>query len=137
MRRSAAPSQLQGNSFKKPKFIPPGRSNPGLNEEITKLNPDIKLFEGAANNNTFLPSQRDPRICSLNLPNEESTREINYTDNCSGKYCFEAPTLATLDPPHTDLIHLEMNYKSVCPSSIKCLFPHHLFILKYAYILSS
>ncbi|KAI2550712.1 RAD54 homolog B [Homo sapiens] len=45
MRRSAAPSQLQGNSFKKPKFIPPGRSNPGLNEEITKLNPDIKLFE--------------------------------------------------------------------------------------------
>ncbi|XP_007999297.1 DNA repair and recombination protein RAD54B isoform X1 [Chlorocebus sabaeus] len=104
MRRSAAPSQLQGNSFKKPKFIPPGRSNPGLNEEITKLNPDIKLFEGAANNNTFLRSQSDPRICSLNLPNEESTREINYTDDCSGKYCFEAPTLATLDPPHT--VHL-------------------------------
>ncbi|XP_018888502.2 DNA repair and recombination protein RAD54B isoform X4 [Gorilla gorilla gorilla] len=106
MRRSAAPSQLQGNSFKKPKFIPPGRSNPGksnpgLNEEITKLNPDIKLFEGVAVNNTFLPSQNDLRICSLNLPSEESTREINYRGNCSGKYCFEAPTLATLDPPHT------------------------------------
>ncbi|XP_064240475.1 uncharacterized protein LOC135278032 isoform X1 [Aotus nancymaae] len=141
MRRSAAPSQLQGNSFKKPKFIPPGRSNPGLNEEITKLNPDIKLFEilpcclgwgvvapswliaastswaqvillplsskqlgpqGAANNNTFFPSQNDPRICSLNLlPTEESTREINYRDNCSGKYCLEAPTMAALDPPHT------------------------------------
>ncbi|KAI2550716.1 RAD54 homolog B [Homo sapiens] len=101
MRRSAAPSQLQGNSFKKPKFIPPGRSNPGLNEEITKLNPDIKLFEGVAINNTFLPSQNDLRICSLNLPSEESTREINNRDNCSGKYCFEAPTLATLDPPHT------------------------------------
>ncbi|XP_074242954.1 DNA repair and recombination protein RAD54B isoform X3 [Saimiri boliviensis] len=103
MRRSVAPSQLQGNSFKKPKFMPPGRSNPGLNEEITKLNPDIKLFEGAANNNTFFPSQNDPRICSLNLlPTEESTREINYRDNCSGKYCLEAPTMATLDPPHTD-----------------------------------
>ncbi|XP_035133305.1 DNA repair and recombination protein RAD54B isoform X5 [Callithrix jacchus] len=102
MRRSAAPSQLQGNSFKKPKFIPPGRSNPGLNEEITKLNPDIKLFEGAANNNTFFPSQNDPRICNLNiLPTEESTREINCRDNCSGKYCLEAPTMATLDPPHT------------------------------------
>ncbi|XP_074242953.1 DNA repair and recombination protein RAD54B isoform X2 [Saimiri boliviensis] len=102
MRRSVAPSQLQGNSFKKPKFMPPGRSNPGLNEEITKLNPDIKLFEGAANNNTFFPSQNDPRICSLNLlPTEESTREINYRDNCSGKYCLEAPTMATLDPPHT------------------------------------
>ncbi|XP_032104910.1 DNA repair and recombination protein RAD54B isoform X4 [Sapajus apella] len=101
MRRSAAPSQLQGNSFKKPKFMPPGRSNPGLNEETTKLNPDIKLFEGAANNNTFFSSQNDPRICSLNLlPTEESTREINYRDNCSGKY-LEAPTMATLDPPHT------------------------------------
>ncbi|XP_037597798.1 DNA repair and recombination protein RAD54B isoform X4 [Cebus imitator] len=101
MRRSAAPSQLQGNSFKKPKFMPPGRSNPGLNEEITKLNPDIKLFEGAANNNTFFSSQNDPRICSLNLlPTEESTREINYRDNCSGKY-LEAPTMATLVPPHT------------------------------------
>lgn len=45
MRRSAAPSQLQGKPFKKPKFIPPAKSNPSLNEEITKLNPDIKLFE--------------------------------------------------------------------------------------------
>uniref|UniRef100_A0A8C9A4N6 DNA repair and recombination protein RAD54B n=1 Tax=Prolemur simus TaxID=1328070 RepID=A0A8C9A4N6_PROSS len=102
MRRSAAPSQLQGNSFKKPKFIPPGRSNPRLNEEIIKPKPDIKLFEGAANKNTFLESQNDPRICSLNLlPTEESTREINHRDNCSGKYSFEASALATLDPPHT------------------------------------
>ncbi|XP_021562277.1 LOW QUALITY PROTEIN: DNA repair and recombination protein RAD54B [Carlito syrichta] len=101
MRRSAAPSQLQGNSFKKPKFIPPGRSNSCLNEEITQLNPDIKLFEGAANNNTFLQSQNDPRICSLNLSTEESTREINKRDNCSGKYCFEACARATLNSPHT------------------------------------
>ncbi|KAF6323632.1 RAD54-like protein B [Rhinolophus ferrumequinum] len=45
MRRSAAPSQLQGKPFKKPKFIPPARSNSSLNEKITKLNPDTKLFE--------------------------------------------------------------------------------------------
>lgn len=45
MRRSAAPSQLQGKHLKKTKFIPPARSNPSPNEEITKLNPDIKLFE--------------------------------------------------------------------------------------------
>ncbi|XP_069322312.1 DNA repair and recombination protein RAD54B isoform X2 [Eulemur rufifrons] len=102
MRRSAAPSQLQGNSFKKPKFIPPGRSNPRLNEEIIKPNPDLKLFEGAENKNTFLESQNDPRICSLNLlPTEESTREINHRDNYTGKYSFEASALATLDPPHT------------------------------------
>jgi DNA repair and recombination protein RAD54B len=45
MRRSAAPSQFQGNSFKKPKFVPPGRSALSLNEETTKRNPDIKLFQ--------------------------------------------------------------------------------------------
>ncbi|XP_062936072.1 DNA repair and recombination protein RAD54B isoform X1 [Cynocephalus volans] len=96
MRRSAAPSQLQGNSFKKPKFMPPGRSNPTPNEGITKLNPDIKLIEGAANN-TFLQSQDDP---SLNLlPTEESTRKITHEDNYSGKYCFEASAV-TLGPPH-------------------------------------
>uniref|UniRef100_A0A9L0ISA8 RAD54 homolog B n=1 Tax=Equus asinus TaxID=9793 RepID=A0A9L0ISA8_EQUAS len=101
MRRSAAPSQLQGNPFKKPKFIPPARSNPSLNEEITKLNPDIKLFE-VATSKTFLQSQNDPRKCSLNLlPTEESAREINHGDNYRGKYCFEACAMATLGPHHT------------------------------------
>nr|XP_008539534.1 PREDICTED: DNA repair and recombination protein RAD54B isoform X1 [Equus przewalskii]XP_008539535.1 PREDICTED: DNA repair and recombination protein RAD54B isoform X1 [Equus przewalskii] len=101
MRRSAAPSQLQGNPFKKPKFIPPARSNPSLNEEITKLNPDIKLLE-VATSKTFLQSQNDPRKCSLNLlPTEESAREINHGDNYRGKYCFEACAMATLDPHHT------------------------------------
>lgn len=45
MRRSAAPSQLQGNPFKKLKFIPPGRSIPSPDEENTKMSPDVKLFE--------------------------------------------------------------------------------------------
>ena len=45
MRRSAAPSQLQGKPFKKPKFIPPARSDPSPNGEITKLDPDTELFE--------------------------------------------------------------------------------------------
>lgn len=52
MRRSAAPSQLQGNPFKKPKFIPPARSNPSPNEEVTKLNSDIKLSEVKRQNKT-------------------------------------------------------------------------------------
>ncbi|XP_006161351.1 DNA repair and recombination protein RAD54B-like [Tupaia chinensis] len=102
MRRSAAPSQLQGNSFKKPKFIPPGRSNPVPNEELKKLNPDIKLCKGAANNDTFLQSQNEPRICSLNLlPTEEGTREINHSDNPSGKYCFEVSAMTAFEPPCT------------------------------------
>nr|KAF6326623.1 RAD54-like protein B [Pipistrellus kuhlii] len=78
MRRSAAPSQLQGKPFKKPKFIPPTRSNPSLNEENTKLDPDIQLSEVAATN-TFLQSQADPKIYSLNpLPAEDSGREMNH-----------------------------------------------------------
>uniref|UniRef100_A0A8C0DJX0 RAD54 homolog B n=1 Tax=Balaenoptera musculus TaxID=9771 RepID=A0A8C0DJX0_BALMU len=101
MRRSAAPSQFQGNPFKKLKFIPPARSNPSPNEEVTKLNSDIKLFEVAANKNTFLQSQNDPRICSFNLPTEESSRGINHEDNYRGKYCLEASAKTTSDPHHT------------------------------------
>ncbi|XP_037360044.1 DNA repair and recombination protein RAD54B isoform X5 [Talpa occidentalis] len=93
MRRSAAPSQLQGNSFKKPKFIPPGRSNPSLNEEIMKQSADIKVFEVASNKNTFLQSQNDPGT--------GGSREINLGDNYSGKYCFEASSVAIVDPHHT------------------------------------
>ncbi|KAM5314326.1 DNA repair and recombination protein RAD54B isoform 1-T2 [Glossophaga mutica] len=101
MRRSAAPSQLQGKPFKKPKFIPPTRSDPSLNEEITKLDPDTQLFEVAAGN-TFHQSQTGPRICSLNLlPAEESAREMNHGDNYRGKDCFETSAMPTLNLHHT------------------------------------
>lgn len=80
MRRSAAPSQLQGKPFKKPKFTPPARSNPSLNEEITKLDPDMQLSEVAADN-TLLQSQADPTIYSLNLlPAGDSGREMNHRE---------------------------------------------------------
>ncbi|XP_012867995.1 PREDICTED: DNA repair and recombination protein RAD54B isoform X1 [Dipodomys ordii] len=93
MRRSAAPSQLQGNSFKKPKFIPPGK-NP-------ELNPDIKLFQNAASD-TNLQSQNDPGVCSSSLSfTEGSTSEIHGNDH-SGKYCSEVPAVS-LDPHHTVL----------------------------------
>ncbi|XP_036987054.2 DNA repair and recombination protein RAD54B [Artibeus jamaicensis] len=101
MRRSAAPSQLQGKPFKKPKFIPPARSDLSLNEEITKLDPDMQLFEGAAAD-TFHQSQTDPKICSLNLrPAEESASEMNHGDNYTGKDCFETSAMPTLNLHHT------------------------------------
>ncbi|XP_012373582.2 DNA repair and recombination protein RAD54B [Dasypus novemcinctus] len=101
MRRSAAPSQLQGNPLKKLKFIPPGRSNPNPNEESTKLSPDTKLFEVAANKNTFLPERNDARLCNLSLlPTKGSIREINPGDNSSEKYCFESSAVATLNTAH-------------------------------------
>ncbi|XP_071458343.1 DNA repair and recombination protein RAD54B isoform X3 [Marmota flaviventris] len=99
MRRSAAPSQLQGDSLKKPKFIPPGRSNPSLNTEITELNPDIRLFEGTANN-AFLQAQNDSGVCGSNLlPTKGRSKEINDGNNYSGKWCFEASAVTTLDSP--------------------------------------
>lgn len=101
MRRSAAPSQLQGNPFKKPKFISPARSHPSPNEEVAKLNSEIKLFEVAANKNNFLQPQNDPRICNFNLPTEECAKGINHGDNHREKYCLEASTKATLDLHHT------------------------------------
>ncbi|XP_062044226.1 DNA repair and recombination protein RAD54B isoform X4 [Lepus europaeus] len=99
MRRSAAPSQLQGNSFKRLKFLPPGRSNPSPKEEIIKLNPDIKLFKGAADN-SFPQSENDARICSTNpLPTEENTKEINHGDNSRINCFVEASATTSLDPP--------------------------------------
>ncbi|XP_063113641.1 DNA repair and recombination protein RAD54B isoform X1 [Cavia porcellus] len=93
MRRSAAPSQLHGNSSKKAKFIPPGRRNPSLNEEITKQNLDTQV----AANNALIQSQEDPRVCSSNLG---STKGNTHRNNCSGKYCFESSAMPLLDPPH-------------------------------------
>ncbi|XP_021517108.2 DNA repair and recombination protein RAD54B [Meriones unguiculatus] len=73
MRRSAAPSQVQGNSFKKPKFVPPGRSNASPHKEITRMSPDIKPFQGAEQ------SQNDPGVCRSSLCSTEgSTREMGY-----------------------------------------------------------
>ncbi|XP_028624664.1 DNA repair and recombination protein RAD54B [Grammomys surdaster] len=71
MRRSAAPSQVQGNSFKKPRFIPPGRSNTVVSKEITKMSPDTKLLQGAEQ------SQNDPDVYSSNpCPTEGSPGEV-------------------------------------------------------------
>uniref|UniRef100_A0A8D2CKM8 RAD54 homolog B n=1 Tax=Sciurus vulgaris TaxID=55149 RepID=A0A8D2CKM8_SCIVU len=112
MRRSAAPSQLQGNSLKKPKFVPPGRSNPSLNEEITEVNLDIKLLEGAASN-AFLQAENDSGVCSSNLlPTKGKTREINNENNYSGK-CFEASAVTTLDSP--PLVRTWMNLHKLVP----------------------
>ncbi|XP_032277647.1 DNA repair and recombination protein RAD54B isoform X2 [Phoca vitulina] len=113
MRRSAAPSQLQGNPFKKLKFIPPGRSNPSPNEENTKMSPDVKLFEVVASKNTFLQLQNNPRICSLNLPTEGSAREINHGHNYSGKHCSEASVMVTLDPPHTGIAYKFKEFEKI------------------------
>ncbi|XP_006884688.1 PREDICTED: DNA repair and recombination protein RAD54B [Elephantulus edwardii] len=97
MRRSVAPSQLQGNPLKKPKFIPPGRNNSSQSEEIAKLSPDQKLFEVVQNK-----SQKDSRECGLNLVhNKVSTGEINH----NGKYP-EASAMLTSDLPRPGSIFL-------------------------------
>uniref|UniRef100_A0A8C5K8K0 DNA repair and recombination protein RAD54B n=1 Tax=Jaculus jaculus TaxID=51337 RepID=A0A8C5K8K0_JACJA len=98
MRRSAAPSQLQGNSFKRSKLIPPGRSNPNLNEEISRTNPDIKLLQGTTSN-AFHQSQNDPGVCSSNvLPSEESSKEVNHGDESSGQFRSQTHAMTALNP---------------------------------------
>ncbi|XP_045143275.1 DNA repair and recombination protein RAD54B [Echinops telfairi] len=97
MRRSVAPSQLQGNPSKKPKFIPPGRSNPNPNGEITKLSPDTKLYEVAANK-----SENDFRTGNLSLLHaKETTREMNHKDTRSGKCFPESSLMPALGPLQT------------------------------------
>lgn len=44
MRRSAAPSQVRGNSSKKARFVPPGRSTTGVSKEIS-MSPEAKLVQ--------------------------------------------------------------------------------------------
>ncbi|XP_055968495.1 DNA repair and recombination protein RAD54B-like [Sorex fumeus] len=102
MRRSAAPSQLQGNPFKKPKFIPPGRSNPNPNEEIVKLNSDRRLSEGDATNNTILQSQNNSRVSSLELPAGENTRKLDHGERYSGQSSLEASSMTIADVPRTE-----------------------------------
>lgn len=64
-----------------------------------KAESTYKLFEDVANT-AFLQSQNDSGVCSRNLlPAEGNTNEGNDGSNCSGKYCFEASSLATLEPP--------------------------------------
>lgn len=51
MRRSAAPSQVLGNVAKKPRFIPPGKSNALCPKTETKeVDQDMKLKEVKLNN---------------------------------------------------------------------------------------
>eukprot|EP00073_Rattus_norvegicus_P036269 XP_008761765.1 PREDICTED: fibrinogen silencer-binding protein isoform X4 [Rattus norvegicus] len=59
MRRSAAPSQVRGNSSKKARFVPPGRSTTGVSKEIS-MSPEAKLVQGAHQ------SQGDAGVCSSN-----------------------------------------------------------------------
>ncbi|XP_062836241.1 DNA repair and recombination protein RAD54B isoform X2 [Anolis carolinensis] len=53
MRRSAAPSQLLGNSAKKPRFIPPTRNNVmSLNDKSENLDPEAQITEEKQNGST-------------------------------------------------------------------------------------
>ncbi|XP_051016282.1 DNA repair and recombination protein RAD54B [Acomys russatus] len=93
MRRSAAPSQVQGNSIKKPKFIPPGRSNTSLNKENTRLSPGVKPLQGAEQ------SQNDPGICGSNLwPAEGGAREMDRVAKADPCHTVHSSSKEILEP---------------------------------------
>uniref|UniRef100_A0A8D0LAV7 DNA repair and recombination protein RAD54B n=1 Tax=Sphenodon punctatus TaxID=8508 RepID=A0A8D0LAV7_SPHPU len=58
MRRSAAPSQLLGNSAKKPRFIPPGKNTMCLKTETEQLSPEIKLAEAVESFGTVSSTEK-------------------------------------------------------------------------------
>ncbi|XP_044514132.1 DNA repair and recombination protein RAD54B [Gracilinanus agilis] len=84
MRRSSAPSQLQGSRAKNPRFRPPGIiSTLNLNEKVNEWDPNATFTEEGTTKNPLLHLQTDSRICNsvLNaVSSKEPDREINDVD---------------------------------------------------------
>ncbi|XP_007488181.2 DNA repair and recombination protein RAD54B isoform X3 [Monodelphis domestica] len=106
MRRSSAPSQLQGSLAKKPRFIPPGiirTSNLNENEKVNELGPNITFTEGETTKNPLLHLQTDSRICNSVLSavsSKKSAREINIGKS-TGKYWPKATGEVSVDTTNT------------------------------------
>lgn len=92
MRRSAAPSQVLGNVAKKPRFIPPGKSNALCPKIETKeMDQDVKLKEiGEKHGNASLFSEMFSENQSENFTQSvessgkvKSTKAWNSTSKCS------------------------------------------------------
>ncbi|XP_046766268.1 DNA repair and recombination protein RAD54B isoform X1 [Gallus gallus] len=109
MRRSAAPSQVLGNVAKKPRFIPPGKSNalcPKIETEETDQ--DVKLKEiGEKHGNASLFSEMFSENQSENFTQSvessgkvKSTKAWNSTSKCSKL------EMKTQSAPKADAMHL-------------------------------
>ncbi|XP_007488180.2 DNA repair and recombination protein RAD54B isoform X2 [Monodelphis domestica] len=109
MRRSSAPSQLQGSLAKKPRFIPPGiirTSNLNENEKVNELGPNITFTEGETTKNPLLHLQTDSRICNSVLSavsSKKSAREINIGKS-TGKYWPKATGEVSVDTTNTAFV---------------------------------
>ncbi|KAM9096628.1 DNA repair and recombination protein RAD54B isoform 2-T2 [Sarcophilus harrisii] len=112
MRRSAAPSQLQGSLAKKLRFRPPGNiSTSDLNEKIDKQGPNATFTEVGTTKNPLLRFQTDSKICTSVLSavtSEESVRSINDVDKSTGNYSFKATGKVSVDATNTALVAAEV-----------------------------
>nr|XP_006111066.1 DNA repair and recombination protein RAD54B isoform X1 [Pelodiscus sinensis]XP_014426961.1 DNA repair and recombination protein RAD54B isoform X1 [Pelodiscus sinensis]XP_025038303.1 DNA repair and recombination protein RAD54B isoform X1 [Pelodiscus sinensis]XP_025038310.1 DNA repair and recombination protein RAD54B isoform X1 [Pelodiscus sinensis] len=109
MRRSAAPSQCQGNSAKKPRFIPPGKNNTiCLKKENEQLVPEMKLTEVEEKQQSSSGHIRAlSRICGLNINSAqavESLGEINCMEKCNGENEHKAAGMKRVNIPKADLM---------------------------------
>ncbi|XP_074125442.1 DNA repair and recombination protein RAD54B isoform X1 [Sminthopsis crassicaudata] len=100
MRRSAAPSQLQGSLAKKTRFRPPGKiSTSDLHEKIDKQGPNVTFTETNSRSCTSVLSA---------VTSEESVRAINDVNKCTGNYSFKTTTEVSVDATNTALVAAEV-----------------------------
>ncbi|XP_010131073.1 PREDICTED: DNA repair and recombination protein RAD54B-like, partial [Buceros rhinoceros silvestris] len=95
MRRSAAPSQVQGNAAKKPKFIPPAKSiTVCLKNETKEMDQKIKLKEiDEKEGSASLISKINGQNQNANFTQSvESTEKIKTT-----KACFSISKCSKMD----------------------------------------
>ncbi|XP_025936794.1 DNA repair and recombination protein RAD54B isoform X4 [Apteryx rowi] len=113
MRRSAAPSQVLGNVAKKPRFIPPGKSNAVcLKSETGESDQEMKLKEvdekqGSAPGDARALSKIHIQNQNINfIQSVESTGEVKTTKTCNRVNKFWRLEMKTLNPPKADALYL-------------------------------
>ncbi|NWX84026.1 RA54B protein, partial [Nothoprocta pentlandii] len=113
MRRSAAPSQVLGSAAKRPRFIPPGRSNTaGLKSETEESDPEMKLKEedmkeGSAPGHARTLSEIPCQNQNLNVtPSAESNVEVKPTKPSNRLSKPGRLEMKTLNPWKADVLSL-------------------------------
>uniref|UniRef100_A0A7M4FS07 DNA repair and recombination protein RAD54B n=1 Tax=Crocodylus porosus TaxID=8502 RepID=A0A7M4FS07_CROPO len=112
MRRSAAPSQLLGNSAKKPRFIPPGNKNTiCLEKEVEQLGPGFKVAEGKEKQQSGLGHTRAlSETHGLDVSATKAVEfvgEISSMEKANGENKYKAAEVKAVNRLNTDPVHVE------------------------------
>ncbi|NWH69997.1 RA54B protein, partial [Piaya cayana] len=109
MRRSAAPSQVLGNTAKKPRFIPPGKSiTVCLKNETEEMDQEMKLkeideIEGSASLLSKEYSQNQNAKCTQSV---ESAGKVKTAKACFSINKCNKVEMKMVNMPQTDALYL-------------------------------